>query len=370
MAQSGNRPPRNSGNRPPRSERAPSGAPPKAPSSAPNESASDRARERLAQQGASSSKSKSAAQRARAGSPSGRHPGKGRTQRSTAMTAGIFGSVLVVLVIVVIVLVSVLGKSTTSSKNSTYFPSQPAPASVTTPLVNVPTAALAAAGTGGGTVSATGVIHALTGQPADNVGSKPQLVYLGAEYCPYCGATRWPLVVALSRFGKFSNLQITKSSAYDYAPSTDTLSFYGSTYSSPYLVFNATEETTNQCAVAIVNNLCNSYKPLQAPTPFVTALAQKYDRPPYVSANQLSGIPFLYFGGRYVESGAIYLPTALAGLTWQQIAASTANPISASGQPILGAANIYTAAICKMTNGQPGSVCNSPVIQQAAKALP
>ena len=37
---------------------------------------------------------------------------------------------------------------------------------------------------------------------------KPLVVYIGAEYCPFCAAERWPMVVALSRFGTFSGLQI------------------------------------------------------------------------------------------------------------------------------------------------------------------
>ena len=40
---------------------------------------------------------------------------------------------------------------------------------------------------------------------------KPGIFYYGAEYCPYCAAERWPVVVALSRFGTWSNLQQTIS---------------------------------------------------------------------------------------------------------------------------------------------------------------
>jgi hypothetical protein len=32
-------------------------------------------------------------------------------------------------------------------------------------------------------------------------------------------------------------------------------------------------------------------------------------------------------------------------------------------------ANYYTAAICKLTNNKPGSVCDMPIIKQAAKLL-
>lgn len=392
MAQSGNRPPRQGGNRNPRSQRAPTSTPPKprggdgaSTTDSPVQSAAERARERLDGQAAArgGARPKGSAQRARAASPQPRtrqarnQPNRSRSRRkasqsSSGRTAAIAGSIVVAVAVVVIVLVSVLTTSTTSSKDSIFFPSQRAPAAVVTAITNVSPAALTAAGIGDSGVTAKGPIQLLHNQPAYNVGSKAQLIYVGAEYCPYCAASRWPLTVALSRFGTFSGLQITKSSAYDYAPSTNTLTFATAKYTSSYLVFNATEETTNQCASSIVNGACpnGNYKLLQKATTFVGTLFQKYDNSPYVTSSQIGGIPFVYFGGRYVESGAIYLPTVLAGSNWQQIAQSTANPVSTMGKEILGAANIYTAAICKMTGDKPASVCGTSVIQLAAKALP
>ena len=37
--------------------------------------------------------------------------------------------------------------------------------------------------------------------PAISKDGKPRVVYVGAEYCPFCADQRWPVVVALSRFG-------------------------------------------------------------------------------------------------------------------------------------------------------------------------
>ncbi|MGC1183573.1 MAG: DUF929 family protein, partial [Candidatus Dormiibacterota bacterium] len=42
------------------------------------------------------------------------------------------------------------------------------------------------------------------------------VVYVGAEFCPYCALQRWALLVALSKFGTFTNL----SNAV-YSSSTD-----------------------------------------------------------------------------------------------------------------------------------------------------
>ena len=39
-----------------------------------------------------------------------------------------------------------------------------------------------------------------------------QILFVGAEYCPFCAAERWPLVVALARFGRFPVLHDAASS--------------------------------------------------------------------------------------------------------------------------------------------------------------
>ena len=52
-------------------------------------------------------------------------------------------------------------------------------------------------------------------QPPLAAGGKLRLVYVGAEYCPWCALMRWPLVMALSRFGTFSGLKVTSSAAND-----------------------------------------------------------------------------------------------------------------------------------------------------------
>ena len=61
---------------------------------------------------------------------------------------------------------------------------------------------------------------------------KPIVLYVGGEFCPYCAAERWSPVVALSRFGTFSNLTLLRSSSTDMFPDTRTFSFAGSHYSS------------------------------------------------------------------------------------------------------------------------------------------
>jgi hypothetical protein len=95
----------------------------------------------------------------------------------------------------------------------------------------------------------------------------------------------------------------------------------------------------------------------------------KYDVPPYVPSANEGSIPFVDFANKIIEDGAFMDPSILAGFTHVQIAQSLANPDAQPAQPILVSADYYTAAICKLTNNKPGSVCMMPVVKRAAKQL-
>jgi hypothetical protein len=189
---------------------------------------------------------------------------------------------------------------------------------------------------------------------------KPEVLYVGAEYCPFCAAQRWAVVVALSRFGTFSNLSATHSSTSDIYPDTKTFSFYGSTYTSPYLDFVPVEEQSNQV-------VGNTYGALQTPTTAETKLLSEFDTAQYTS--EPGSIPFLDIGNQYLTIGASYTPQVLAGLSMQQIAQQLNNPSSVVADAIDGTANAITAAITKITGDQPSSVANSTAIVAAAKKL-
>jgi hypothetical protein len=183
-------------------------------------------------------------------------------------------------------------------------------------------------------------------------GGKPQMLYIGAEYCPYCAAMRWPMAVALSRFGTLTPLRGIHSSAHDVYPSTATLTFYKSGYRSPYLSFAPVENTTVSKA------------PLQNPTAEQNALWARYEPDPTTR-----GYPFIDFGNKLVLKAPIYNPALLQGKTWSQIAASLKDPTSPVAQGVLGAANYITGAICKMTNNQPANVCTSPAVTAVQSGL-
>jgi hypothetical protein len=263
-----------------------------------------------------------------------------------------------VVVVVVFVIVAVTGKSSSSSSSSSANgPTGAALSKVVADTTSVPASTLAAVGAGTVATPPTSINGtALTS------GGKPEMLYIGAEYCPYCAFERWGMIVALSRFGTFKGLSTTHSSSTDVYPNTPTWTFYKSTYTSKYLAFTPVEETTNQPA-----SNGQGYVPLQSPTAAQEALIAKYDAPPYVASASKGAIPFVYLGGHYLITGASALPSVLTGKSWATIASSLHDPSTSVAKAVNGTANFITAAICKMTSNQPSNVCTSSVTALQSK---
>ena len=172
------------------------------------------------------------------------------------------------------------------------------------------------------------------------------------------------MVVALSRFGTFSNLKLIHSSGTDVYPNTPTLSFYKSGYTSQYLNFVPVEWYSDTPAAQ-----SGTYKTLQTPTSAQMAIFTKYDAPPYVQSGSNGSFPFVDIGNKYLAIGAQYVPSNLKNLTWAQVASDIRNASSPIAKEIDGAANSITAAICKVVPNAPASVCNSPAAQAGAGAI-
>ncbi len=258
------------------------------------------------------------------------------------------GSVLGVLVIVVgIILYQTLRSSKPSSSARTALP-----AAVTKNVTTVPASTLAAIGKGSVPAFNPSPVSPIKGTPLTRQG-KPEMLYIGAEYCPYCAAMRWSMAIALSRFGTLSTpLFGIHSSSSDVYPSTATLTFYKSGYTSKYLAFTAVE------------NLTVNKSLLQAPTRQQNQIWARYEPDP-----STRGYPFIDFGNKYMIKAPIYNPAVLKGMTWSQIASAMHNPSSPVAQGVDGAANYITAAICKTTNNQPTAVCSAPTIKTLAGGL-
>ncbi len=227
----------------------------------------------------------------------------------------------------------------------------PSTAAVLNTITHIDSSVLAKVGTGSATNSMKPVKG---GTPLTGPTGKPEVFYVGADYCPFCAAQRWPLIVALSRFGTFSNVSVN-TSGEDSIP---TFTFHNSTYKSQYVDFVPLEIQDNQG------------KPLENPTAAQQQLISTYDAPPYVSANNTGAIPFIDIANQQVSLGAYYSPAPLIGRTWDDIASQVKDPNTDISKGVLGAANYLTAAICVATQNQPASVCAADPIPQIEKSLP
>jgi len=268
----------------------------------------------------------------------------------------LLGVGLPLVLVVAVVAALVIVKVATGAGGPKSGPTASAAAgSVVAQVTSVPASVLNEVGVGVATTKPTKITA-----PALTADGEPRVVYVGAEYCPYCAAERWAMAVALSRFGTFTGLGETASSPSDVYPNTATLTFHGASYASNYLSFTAREIQSNQA----VNG---AYAPLDTLSSADQALFDKYNAPPYTDS--AGSIPFIDIGGRYLISGASYSPQVLQGKTQTQIAAALADPNSAIAKAVDGTANLITAAICQITNGQPGAVCQSPGVVTATAAL-
>jgi len=266
--------------------------------------------------------------------------------------------VLVLLIVVILLILKVTRGSTTVQAP----PVTPAPASVVQAATSVPSSDFDAVGAPAPGAPAPTV---LSGQPPLVVAGHPDVVFVGGEFCPYCAAERWALVVALGRFGTFSHLGATSSSQYEAFGGTPTFSFDGAVYRSRYVSFTGTEEygqspsTTAPAGFALLERL----------SPLEVALLKRYDSPAFSGEPGL--LPFVDVGDRLLVTGAEvgFSPGLLQGSSMNQISNDLSNPKSAVSQAVLGAANELTAAICAGTGQRPARVCERVGVKAAAGRL-
>jgi thiol-disulfide isomerase/thioredoxin len=218
----------------------------------------------------------------------------------------------------------------------------PASPAVLSDLYGVSTSTLNTVGSGAAGIASP---TSISGGAPLTLNGKPEILYMGAEFCPYCAAERWAMIVALDKFGNFTGIQYMESDPTDVYPNTPTFTFVNATYSSSYIAFVTVEETDRNQA------------PLQTATAQETTLLQTYDTG--------GSIPFVDFANAYAITSASYIPTALrtgqnpsgAPYNWTQIAPQLNTASSVFAQNIDGTANRIISAICKVDGGSPASIC-------------
>ena len=173
------------------------------------------------------------------------------------------------------------------------------------------------------------------------------VTYIGAEYCPYCAAERWSLLVALSRFGTFSGVELTQSSSTDIYPNTPTFTLAHASFTSISVDFVAFETADR------------NGQSLQQPSTDAQAALTKYDT--------AGSIPFVDIANLEYAVGSGYLPDVLTGQDWQQIVAQLSNSQFPVAQQVIGNANWLTAGMCRA--GAKSAACADSHIQALVTQL-
>ncbi len=302
--------------------------------------------------------------------PPGRNasrPSSSRPSKRSPATLLTWGTAaLVVVIVLVLVVVKLTGANNSLSSGAKFSLASP---TVVAQVTHVPDSVFNTVGVNA-QVSEINPPIAVSGQKpltftAADGKSLPGVYFYGAEYCPYCGAARWALIAALSRFGTFHKLGNMTSSANDVDPNTPTFTFAKATYSSPYIVFKPDEYLSNQ-----VNAAGTNYLVLMTPTKFEQSLVTKYDTSTYfpsLPADQ-NGFPFIDFGNKLLQD-TIYDPSILQGVTRDEIAAGLNNAKNPITQVIVAASNYLSASVCDIDGQMPAAVCTSKGVTAAARAL-
>jgi len=260
-----------------------------------------------------------------------------RAARQKKLLALTSGGVVVVLAIVAVLYF--VGQRNADSDNKKAV-SATSDAAYLTTVQNIPTKTYDAVGAG----SAANGPKAVQGSPLTKNG-KPEVLYIGAEFCPFCGMERWALTAALSRFGTFSGLSTAVSTQNDSPPNIPTMSYLKAKYTSKYLTFTSFETQDRD------------RNALQTPDKASEALMQKYSA---------TSIPFVDYGNVSVSSGATFQGAQfMPNKSGNSVADKLKDPNSAEAQGILGAANTISYQLCQLTNGEPSSVCTSIGVARA-----
>jgi len=175
---------------------------------------------------------------------------------------------------------------------------------------------------------------------------KPELLFIGAQYCPHCAGQRWAIVKALNQFGTFSNVT---SSANDDG-TIPTFDLHHATYNSRYVTFVHRDVEDR------------AHQPLDTLSAEEQSLFTQYD--------PSGGIPLVLVGG-YGLLGDGYDLSLIAGKSFGTVQhALQQGDSSSSFVPVINAeANSITAFICHTDRMRPHSVCDRPTIRQIVSRL-
>ena len=270
-----------------------------------------------------------------------------RARRRRALISTLIVAIIAVGIVAAVILLS---KSTPGSN----LIGQPISAATYSQLTDVTPSTLTQVGAGQGITP----LATISGSSLKTPDGKAEFLYVGAEWCPFCAAERWSIIVALSKFGNFTGLTYMQSSSSDSFPNTSTFSFASASYQSQYNISFVSVELSDR-----------SQNHLQSLTTDQQNIVNQYDPP----GGSMPSIPFIDIAGSYaiqppssqpgVYAGAQYSPSVLSPnnspLDWTQIGTQLNLPNSAVAQAIDGAANTIIKAICQVDMGKPAALCGT-----------
>jgi hypothetical protein len=261
-----------------------------------------------------------------------------KARMSRNRTIRIWAVILVIVVVICLAVVSSIGGVTAPAGSSSPASGAPIPAAILSRLQSIPLKALMSAPAGGLDVFPEDIKD-----PKLTSGEKPELLFIGAEFCPVCATERWAMYVALSKFGTFVPQPGEIHSALRDGD-IQTLTFYNSKFVSPYLTFMPVETTTNKPDG-------DYYVSLQNPTATQLQLWESHTGETF---------PWLDFGGMKELTSAQYDPSVLQGMTFNGIASQIGNNSTVVGADVDASAKVLIQTICStLTSNKPAPVCKA-----------
>lgn len=267
-----------------------------------------------------------------------------------------------VVIISIAVVVLVIYALTRSTEQEEVAHPTPTDAGVVSALASVPRATFDAVGATPPPSVAMVPPAVVKDQPQLAAAGKPEVLYVGGDFCPFCAAERWPLIVALSRFGHFIALHNMQSAPASAFPGIQTFTFTGTSYTSRYVTLTGVELYSNGTDADGVYTRIASLSAQQQ------ALIDRY-RSAGSSGTLPGSYPFVDIGNKMVTSAAAFSPALLMHLSQAAIVGDLAAAQGPAGQAIVAASNQLSAGICLATDQQPVRVCSTKGVRSASLSL-
>ncbi len=267
---------------------------------------------------------------------------------------------LIVVAICLLGALVIVRDNATPSSSSTVETFNAAPSSLVNTLATVPTSLYDQIGVSSPDVPVTPPQATGSSQPwlatLNGGAAEPVLFFYGAEFAPYPAVQRWPVILALTRFGTFNRLGLMQSSSTSAFANLSTFTFWTVNYTSKYVILESVERYSS------LNPTGARYLRLEKPDARQTAAINQY-------GGGADDFPLVDVSNRWVISGASFTPSVIGGLSQDQIAGDLTSPTSPLAQAVITAANEITATICAVDGQAPTAVCGSHGVQTADALL-